>query len=62
MIKHTFDSLFIYWSELSVVDRAKNLGLAISKDRTWNHHVKEVIKKANKRIFSAISQGGFTCK
>ena len=36
--------------ELSEVQRAKILGVTISKDLKWNEHVYESIRKVNKRL------------
>jgi hypothetical protein len=30
----------------------KLLGVAISRDLKWNHHVEHILKKANKRLYS----------
>ena len=36
---------------IPVVSKAKVLGLTISNNLSWNDHVKETIKKANKRLY-----------
>ena len=40
--------------ELEIVPKAKLLGLTISSNLTWNAHVRDVIKKASKRIYFLI--------
>ena len=37
--------------QIDVVLHAKILGVNISSDLTWNHHIAEVVKKASKRLF-----------
>ena len=37
--------------ELEVVDSVKLLGVTISSSLSWNAHIDEVIKKANKRLY-----------
>ena len=49
--KHSFDPLYISSNSLTVVSSAKVLGLTISDDLSWNLHVSDIIRKANKRIF-----------
>ena len=38
-------------NQIDVVSHAKILGVNISSDLKWNHHIAEVIKKARKRLF-----------
>ena len=46
--KQQFDPIIVNNQPLQVVDYAKILSLAISNTLRWNHHIYEVIKKANK--------------
>ena len=49
--KHTFSPVVVVGNELSTVDSARILGVIISKDRNWNNHENQAIKKANKRLY-----------
>ena len=51
---HSFSPVSVSGSDLSFVDSAKILGLTVSSDLSWNAHVQEVIKKANKRLYFLI--------
>ena len=46
--RHTFEPVIVDGKELSVVSSAKILGVTLSSDLTWNLHVNEAIRKANK--------------
>lgn len=48
--KQSFDPVVVGGKELSKEQRAKILGVTISKDLKWNGHVYESIRKANKRL------------
>ena len=37
--------------QIDIVSHAKILGVYISSDLKWNHHIAEVVKKARKRLF-----------
>ena len=37
--------------QIDVVSHAKILGVNLSSDLKWNHHIAEVVKKARKRLF-----------
>ena len=43
------DQLIVNGKEIETVDNVKLLGM--SSDLTWNAHIEEVIKKANKRLY-----------
>ena len=45
------DPLIVNGKEIETVDNAKLLGVTMSSDLTWNVHIEEVIKKANKRLY-----------
>lgn len=49
--RHAFLPVIIDEKELSVVNSAKILGVTLSSDLTWNDHMSEVIKGANKRLY-----------
>ena len=49
-----FSPIMVNGKELEIVQKAKLLGLTISDNLTWNAHVREVIKKASKRIYFLI--------
>ena len=49
--RHAFEPVIIDGKELSVVSFAKILGVTLSSDLTWNDHVNESIRKANKRLY-----------
>ena len=44
------DPIKVGGKDLEVVNSAKLLGVTISSDLSWNHHIEEVIKKASKRL------------
>ncbi|XP_022790274.1 uncharacterized protein LOC111329769 [Stylophora pistillata] len=48
--KHAFAVTF-NGKDLSVVSPVKILGVTLSKHLTWNDHISEAIKKANKRLY-----------
>ena len=48
--KQSFDPVVVGGKELSKEQRAKILGVTISKAFKWNGHVYESIRKANKRL------------
>ena len=52
--KHSFDPLYISSNSLRVVSSPKVLGLTISDDLSWNLHVSDIIRKANKRLYFLI--------
>lgn len=52
--KQQFDPIIINNLPLQVVDHAKILELTISSTLQWNHHINDIIKKANKRLFSLV--------
>ena len=45
------DQVKVNGKEVELVDRAKLLGVTISNNLTWNAHIKQVIKKARKRLY-----------
>ena len=45
------DPLIVNGKEIETVDNVKLLGVTMSSDLTWNAHIEEVIKKANKRLY-----------
>ena len=45
------DPLIVNGKEVETVDNVKLLGVTMSSDLTWNAHIEEVIKKANKRLY-----------
>ena len=47
-------TIMVNGKELEIVPKAKLLGLTISSNLTWNAHVRDVIKKASKRIYFLI--------
>ena len=47
----TFEPIRVHGKELEHVDSAKLLGMAITRDLSWNTHVNDVIKKAAKRLY-----------
>ena len=49
--RHAFEPVIVDGKEHSVVSSAKILGVTLSSDLTWNDHVNEAIRKANKRIY-----------
>ena len=48
--RHAFEPVIVD-KELSVVSSANILGVTLSSDLTWNDHVNEAIRKANKRLY-----------
>ena len=46
-----FEPVIIDGKELSVFSSAKILGMTLSSDLTWNDHVNEPIRRANKRLY-----------
>ncbi len=49
--KQVFDPITIDRIRIPVVSKAKVLGHTISNNLSWNDHVIETIKKANKRFY-----------
>ena len=49
--RHAFEPVIVDGKELSVISSAKILGVTLSSDLTWNDHVNEAIRKANKRLY-----------
>ncbi len=47
----SFVPIVINRKELEAVTNFKLLGLTINNKLTWNHHIDEVVKKVNKRIY-----------
>ena len=45
------DQVTVNGKEIELVDSAKLLEVTISNNLTWNAHIKEVIKKARKRLY-----------
>ena len=37
--------------QIDIVSHAKILGVNVSSDLKWNHHIAEVVKRARKRLF-----------
>ena len=46
-----FEPLHVDGKDLEVVETVKLLGLTISNNLTWNAHIREVVKKAAKRLY-----------
>lgn len=46
-----FNPIVIDDKQIDVVSHAKILGVNISSDLKWNHHISEVVKKDRKRLF-----------
>ena len=46
--RHALKPVIADGKELSVVSSAKILGVTLSSDLMWNHHVNEAIRKAKK--------------
>ena len=46
-----FNPIVINDKQIDVVSHAKILGVDISRDLKWNHHISEVVKNARKRLF-----------
>ena len=51
--RHAFEPVIVDGKELSVVSSAKILAVTLSSDLTWNDHVNEAIRKANKRLYTS---------
>ena len=49
--QRAFDPVIIEGKEVELVTSTKLLGLTIANDPTWNVHVTEITKKANKRLY-----------
>ena len=49
--QRAFDPVIIEGKEVELVTSTKLLGLTIANDLTWNVHVTEITKKANKRLY-----------
>ena len=47
----SFNPIVINDKQIDVVSHAKILGVNISSNLKWNHHISEVVKKARKRLF-----------
>ena len=45
------DQVILYGKEVEIVESAKLLGVIISNNLTWHAHIKEVVKKASKRLY-----------
>ena len=45
------DQVTVNGKEIQLVDNAKLLGVRISNNLIWNAHIKEVIRKARKRLY-----------
>ena len=45
------DPIVINGRQIDIVSHAKILGVNVSSDLKWNHHIAEVVKKARKRLF-----------
>ena len=39
---------YMWNAELKLVDSCKDLGVYVSRDLSWSHHVDEIVNKANK--------------
>jgi hypothetical protein len=46
-----FDPVVVDGKELDVVDTVELLGVTLTNQLTWNHHIEKVIKKASKRLY-----------
>ena len=49
--KQAFPPIIINGKGVETVKSAKLLGVTISNDLSWNEHVREVVKKASKRLY-----------
>ena len=47
----SIDPIVVNGKELEVVTNFKLLGLNINNNLTWNHHIDDVVKKVNKRLY-----------
>ena len=47
----SFDPIAVNGQELEVVTNFKLLNLNINNKLTWNHHIDDVVKKVNKRLY-----------
>ncbi|CAB3999917.1 RNA-directed DNA polymerase from mobile element jockey-like, partial [Paramuricea clavata] len=45
------DQVILNGKEVEIVESAKLLGVTISNNLTWHAHIKEVVKKASKRLY-----------
>ena len=45
------DQVILNGKEVEIVESAKLLGVIISNNLTWHAHIKEVVKKASKRLY-----------
>jgi len=45
------DPIVINDKQIDIVSHAKILGVNVSSDLKWNHHIAEIVKKAGKRLF-----------
>ncbi|KAL9966596.1 hypothetical protein ACROYT_G024698 [Oculina patagonica] len=45
------DPIVINGRQIDIVEYAKILGVTVSSDLKWNHHIAEVVKKARKRLY-----------
>ena len=45
------DPIAINDKQIDIVSHAKILGVNVSRDLKWNHHIAEIVKKAGKRLF-----------
>ena len=48
------DKVTLNGKEIELVESAKLLGVTITNNLTWNAHIKEVIKKASKRLYHLV--------
>ena len=53
--RNTVPRLTIDGNEIDNVQHAKLLGVTIYSDLTWNNHVENIVAKAGKRVYNAIS-------
>lgn len=52
--KHNLDSIFVNNKPLSAVKQQKILAMYISSNPNWNVHIRETVKKANKRMYFVV--------
>ena len=52
--KQVFDPITVDGIRIPVVYKANVIGLTTSNNLSWNDHVTETIKKANKRLYSLV--------
>ena len=57
------DPIVISDKQIDIVSHAKILGVNVSSDLKWNHHIAEVVKKARKCLFclSQLKRSGLGC-